>query len=306
MLQLPANPHLLSTHRLVTGAFRDSDLGSHILCFRGAFACLGAGSCLDLDAAQRGFYARPIFERGARALNRPANRSRSGEDRIASLTCIGRAGLAAFGLSPRHEPFLSVLGHSKRRHGRQPVRYPYFAYLTRIFGPERRRAITLVTLAAGLAGTVSFLGFYWLTELLDWRAAVRIAAAVAVGIVARLNIVATQFGDRLPLPADSEQNVEHPRAPQFWRTPLFWLLSFGIAAMSINHAVLMTHIRPLLSDRSLQDGVVVGLAATVGPMQVAGRLVLLSFERRMSTFSLVLVSLLIAIGAAGLLLFTSG
>ena len=183
---------------------------------------------------------------------------------------------------------------------------PCFAYLTRIFGPERRRAIMLVTLAAGLAGTVSFLGFYWLTEWLDWRAAVRIAALVALVIVAPLNIIATQFGDHLPLPADPERNIKPAGAPQFWRTPLFWLLSLGIAAMSLNHAVLMTHIRPLLSDRGLQAGVVVGLAAAVGPMHVAGRLVLLILERRISTYSLVLVSLLMAIAAAGLLLFTSG
>src|SRR3546814_13706767 len=48
---------------------------------------------------------------------------------------------------------------------------PCFAFLTRTRGGDARRAITRITLIAGLAGTVSFPTANLLAELFGWRAA---------------------------------------------------------------------------------------------------------------------------------------
>jgi predicted MFS family arabinose efflux permease len=184
---------------------------------------------------------------------------------------------------------------------------PCFAYLTRVFNTERRRAITRVTLVAGLAGSFSFLGYFWFSSWVGWRGGLLIAAVIILLLVLPLNIYATQVGKNLSkqlpnLPVTAEPSAGHA----FWRQRAFWLLTAGIAALSLNHSVLMTHIRPLLSDRGLVDSTVVLLAATMGPMQVAGRLVLLSLERRLSIYALTVLSLLMAIAGAVFLLLTAG
>src|SRR3546814_10702611 len=57
---------------------------------------------------------------------------------------------------------------------------PCFAFLTRTRGGDARRAITRITLIAGLAGTVSFPTANLLAELFGWRAA---TSGFAAGIL---------------------------------------------------------------------------------------------------------------------------
>ena len=60
-----------------------------------------------------------------------------------------------------------------------------FAILTRAMGTMAKRAITLVTLVAGLAGTVAFPSAYVLVGFVGWRGAV-LTFAIAVAVVAAL------------------------------------------------------------------------------------------------------------------------
>ena len=79
---------------------------------------------------------------------------------------------------------------------------PAFAALTRWHGPGRVRALTVLTLAAGLASTVFAPLTAWLATHLDWRGTYLVLAA----ILAVVTIPAHWFGLRLPWPPRPTSN----------------------------------------------------------------------------------------------------
>lgn len=164
---------------------------------------------------------------------------------------------------------------------------PCFAYLTRIMGSKARSAITMVTLFAGFAGTVSFPTANGLAEWLGWRGALIGLAALALFIVLPLNLYGTRGTersepDRLP---DGDGNMK-ARAPtptrKVLRSPTFILLAIGFCLMALNHGAILTHLLPLLADRGVEAGAAVLAASMIGPMQVLGRLVMLTVEKFVS------------------------
>jgi MFS family permease len=160
---------------------------------------------------------------------------------------------------------------------------PCFAHLTHCFGAGARRAITTVTLVAGFAGTLSFPSAHLLAERFGWRGAV-LGMAVVVCLVATPLV---WHGARLGA-AGSPGTPERRPAPAsgglgpVLRRPAFWLLAFAFALVALTHGVLVTHLLPLLGERGVAPGTAVLVASLIGPMQVLGRIVMLSFERRVS------------------------
>ena len=66
-------------------------------------------------------------------------------------------------------------------------------------------------------------------------------------------------------------------------TPVFWLLSIAIFLVALDHGMLISHVLPILDDRGIDPGIAVVAASFVGPMQVAGRLVLMAADRFATT-----------------------
>ena len=158
-----------------------------------------------------------------------------------------------------------------------------FAVLVRSTGDRARRAITIVSVVAGLAGTVAFPSAHLLAGALGWRGAV-LVFAVVVGVVAvpliwsacrRAEVQATMHA---PQPSASAG-----QALAVARSPIFWLLAAAIFLAALDHGMLISHVLPILDDRGIDAGLAVLAASFVGPMQVAGRLVLMAADRFAST-----------------------
>ena len=158
-----------------------------------------------------------------------------------------------------------------------------FAVLVRSTGDRARRAITIVSIVAGLAGTVAFPSAHLLTGALGWRGAVLVFAA-AVGAVAVPLIwsacrrAETQATEHAPEPSTSAG-----QALAVTRSPVFWLLASAVFLAALDHGMLISHVLPILDDRGIDVGLAVLAASCVGPMQVAGRLVLMATDRFAST-----------------------
>jgi len=179
---------------------------------------------------------------------------------------------------------------------------PCFAILTRSMGPRARRAITVVTLIAGFAGTVSFPSAHLLVGLIGWRGTVLVFAAaivvIAVPFVWYGCTCAARHGE-LHEPTTSPGVVA---VLPVLRKPTFWFLAFAFAAIALNHAALITHLLPLLDERGADPQTAVLAASMMGPMQVAGRLAMVAAEKHVSVIGITIACFVSTVLAAMALL----
>jgi MFS family permease len=179
-----------------------------------------------------------------------------------------------------------------------------FALLTRTLGSDARRAITQVALVAGFAGTVAFPAVHVLTDLLGWRGAMLVlAAAVIVGALP-LFWYACGVGEKSGAAEVAAANPRLADAIPVTRSITFWLVALCYSAIALDHGALFTHILPMLGERGFSEPTAVFAASMIGPMQVAGRLIALAVERRVSPLGITLSSL-VAMGVAALSLLGS-
>ena len=158
-----------------------------------------------------------------------------------------------------------------------------FAVLVRSTGDRARRAITIVSIVAGLAGTVAFPSAHLLAGAFGWRGAVLVFAAV-VGVVAvPLIWNACRHAEVQATAHAPEPSASAGQALAVVRSPVFWLLAIAVFLAALDHGMLISHVLPILDDRGIDAGLAVLAASLVGPMQVAGRLVLMATDRFAST-----------------------
>ncbi|NRF65392.1 MFS transporter [Aquincola sp. S2] len=144
---------------------------------------------------------------------------------------------------------------------------PAFAVIVQACPGERRRFITALTLAGGLASAV----FWPLTDQLvaqvGWRATALTYGLMHLGICAPLHALLLPRAATVPAapPPTAAQAAALPRP----RALL--LLGIAFAANGFVTAALAVHVIPLLESRGVAPGAAVALATCIGPMQVAGR-----------------------------------
>lgn len=180
---------------------------------------------------------------------------------------------------------------------------PAFAVIYQSFKEDGKRAVTALTLAAGFASTVFWPLTQALVEPLGWRA--------TVSALALLNLLICLPMHALLVPASGSERAAR-RTPldrtfaldTTFRSRTFWLLAVAFTANMLAFAALSVHLIPLLGERGLSGSVAVSLAALVGPMQVAGRVVEYTLGRRVSVFRSGLVAL--ALLPLGMLLLLFG
>ena len=181
---------------------------------------------------------------------------------------------------------------------------PCFAILTRTFDKRARAAITRVTLVAGLAGTVSFPAAHFLVTLYDWRIAVVVFAGAMVLLAIPLAWIASHIAQSHARSINTEKFDNPHLVINIMRTVTFWLLVISYIAFALDHSMILTHLLPLLEDRDISQSTAVIAASFLGPMQVAGRLAMMSAEGRLSTVTIAATALL-ALAIAGLSLYWS-
>jgi MFS family permease len=155
---------------------------------------------------------------------------------------------------------------------------PAFVALTHWGGVDRVRALTALTLVAGLASTV----FAPVTAVLEDRFGWRVAYLVLAGVLAVVTVPAHWFGLRAPWVPDDRRHVSDvggvPRAT--WRTRPFLVLLVAMCATAVCVYAVVINLVPLLMERGLsiyEAAVALGLG---GVGQVCGRLGYGWFSRR--------------------------
>ncbi len=181
---------------------------------------------------------------------------------------------------------------------------PCFAMVTRSRGKNAKSAIILITLVAGFASTISFPVVYTLAEAAGWRGAVQAASLLMIVFVAPiLWYGATKLEEPATAPTSTTALPESARA--FLQAPAFWFLAFGFACLAMTHGAALHHLLPILDERGLSAEMAVLAASFIGPMQVAGRLAMMSSERFLSHHGLT-ISAFSILGVSCLLLLFSG
>jgi MFS family permease len=159
---------------------------------------------------------------------------------------------------------------------------PCFAILTHSMGTQARRAIVLVTLAAGFAGTVSFPSAHILTGLMGWRGTVVVFAAVVLLICVPLILYGCQFAIQNARQTAPKASTDARAAIGVMRTATFWMIGIAFTLLALDHGLIVSHMLPIMADRGLGEDTAVFAASMFGPMQVAGRLAMIAVERHVS------------------------
>ena len=153
-----------------------------------------------------------------------------------------------------------------------------FAILTRYMGTRTQKAITLVTLLAGFAGTITFPIAHSLVDNLGWQGVILVFACLIAFVATPLNYYAvTQAYAENPAPPEPKA-VNSGKAVDIFENPMPWLLGLAFAAIAMNHGALLAHLLTLLRERGVTQELAVLAASMIGPMQVTGRLAMMAME----------------------------
>ena len=180
---------------------------------------------------------------------------------------------------------------------------PVFAVVTRRFPNDFRRAIITMTFLGGLASTVFIPLSAALIHGMGWRHALWVLAAIHLLVCAPLHwrvlrgapprsVATTLATTAVP----SRSLTQHLRS-----TPFLLIGVFVVVMMAITGA-LPAHLISLLRENGLSEAWVLAIPASIGVIQVLGRLLLYFFEHRFDVHTANrLIPCLVPMGLAALL-----
>ncbi|OEU96259.1 MFS transporter [Streptomyces oceani] len=145
---------------------------------------------------------------------------------------------------------------------------PAFAALTRWYAPDHVRALTLVTLAGGLASTVFAPVTAALADHVSWRA----TYAVLAGILAVVTIPAHAVALRGPWPAAPPPAVHISGGAQaVARSRPFWMLACALTLSACAASAVVIALVPLLLERGFTPAQAAWALGLGGAGQTLGR-----------------------------------
>ena len=169
---------------------------------------------------------------------------------------------------------------------------PAFAVVTRRFPKDFRRAIITLTFLGGLASTIFIPLIAGLINWGGWRQTLLVLAALHLLVCAPLHFWLLKnaprghtpshfMGDSIDMEASADANPIDRRklAHHLTSGPFLLLGLFVILTMTVTTA-LPTHIISMLRELGLQETWAIAIPASLGLVQVAGRLMLYFFEHR--------------------------
>nr|WP_255519480.1 MFS transporter [Alexandriicola marinus] len=176
---------------------------------------------------------------------------------------------------------------------------PCFAILTRARGMAARRPIVVITLVAGFASTVSFPVTHLLTQAVGWEQALRLIGAGVIVLAAPLLWFGVRGIEAGGIEAPGQAAPSRPElSGGAARRRVFWLIALCFACVAILHGAVLQHLLPYLAEQDHAEGFGIFVASLIGPMQVAGRLVLTVTARRISLHAMTMLVFVLMIGSA--------
>lgn len=188
---------------------------------------------------------------------------------------IGAAGFALVALAP--DLVLFAVGWVVVGLGQSAVLYQAaFTVITRRYGPRRQGALTILTLAGGLASTVFAPLIAGLLAVTDWRGTFLILA----GILAVVTIPIHWFSlEPTWTPAPHHDAGEHHTVGAVLRTRRFWFLEVATLAVTIALYTVTLAAIPLFTERGMSFELAALGLGLLGAGQVIGRLMFLVLPR---------------------------
>ncbi len=177
---------------------------------------------------------------------------------------------------------------------------PVFAVVTRRFPDDFRRAIITMTFLGGLASTVFIPLSAWLISHFGWRHALWCLAALHLLVCAPLHwfwlknapLQARQPQANVPIDVPITTSISTstatPVSSPFRRIPLkdhllsapYLLIGLFVVLMMAVTAALPAHMVSLLRENGLSEAWAIAIPASIGVIQVLGRMLLYFFEHR--------------------------
>lgn len=156
-----------------------------------------------------------------------------------------------------------------------------FATAVRLHGQQARRTITGITLFAGFASTVGWPLTAWLESTMGWRGACLVWAGLHLVVALPLNAMLPAAERAAPASSDATSKPEQQAAlPPSKQRGAAVLLAFVFAVAWFTSTAMAAHLPKLLLSVGASLAAAVGIAALVGPAQVAGRLIEFAFLSR--------------------------
>ncbi|MDD1385938.1 MFS transporter [Curtobacterium poinsettiae] len=186
-------------------------------------------------------------------------------------TVVGVVGLVAVAVAPSFPLFIAAwcvvgLGQSATLY------QAAFTVINTTFGTRRGTALTVVTLAAGLASTIFAPIAVALTHGLGWRGSFLILAGILLVTVAPIH--ATLLPRRWPhiygVP-EAGARADPFRVRRIARSRPFLLLQVGVTGLALALYALTINLVPLLTSAGLAAAAAATAFGLVGVGQVAGR-----------------------------------
>ena len=157
---------------------------------------------------------------------------------------------------------------------------PVFAVVTRRYPNDFRRAIITMTFLGGLASTVFIPLIAWLMANWGWRTAVLVLAALHLLVCLPVHWQALRHAPQSRRPPTAGQSAatsltRHLRSPTFALVGLFLVLMMAVTV------ALPAHMVNLLREHGMSEAWAIAVPASIGVIQVAGRLLMYFFEHHL-------------------------
>lgn len=155
---------------------------------------------------------------------------------------------------------------------------PVFAVVTRRFPNDFRRAIITMTFLGGLASTVFIPLTAGLISLWDWRSAMVSLAALHWLVCVPIHALTLKRAPKRPIAVQSEgPHRVTGVSGHLLSAPFLLIGAFVVLLMGVTVA-LPAHMVSLLREQGLSESWVIAIPASIGAIQVLGRLLLYFFE----------------------------
>jgi predicted MFS family arabinose efflux permease len=158
-----------------------------------------------------------------------------------------------------------------------------FATINKTFGTDGRRAISTLTLFAGFASTVFWPLTLQLSQRWGWRDTYLCYALLQLALCLPLHLALGR--DAPGQPRSSHPGHSHTLA-QALRLGTFWKLALAFSANMFIFSALSVHLIPLLTTLGHTLKLAVVMAALIGPMQVAGRVLERTVARKLLPYTI--------------------
>jgi MFS family permease len=174
---------------------------------------------------------------------------------------------------------------------------PAFAIVAAWFVRHRHRALTILTVCAGLASTIFVPLAGWLLVRQGWRSAVVTLAAILAATTVPIHALLLRRGPQaIGVGADGDAVVPLEASSAFdpgpsaatvraaLGRPAFWMLTSAVVLSGLAAVATVVHFIPFLLGRGFPLSTAALAAGGIGLMQLPGRLFYAPIRRRLSIF----------------------